>query len=134
MAAISDSDIVAAVRSVLPKVQAITLFGSHAEGTDTSESDVDIAVLLPDHISPVCLWEAGEAIARRLDKDVDLIDLRAASTVMQFRIVTTGRRLFARDVALDHYETFILREMTDLNEARAPLIADIQREGRVYGR
>ena len=83
---------------------------------------------------PVRLWEAGEAIARRLDVDVDLIDLRAASTVMQFEIVTTGRRLFAQGGEADCFELVILGEMMDLNRARAPLIADIQREGRVHGR
>lgn len=134
MVAISDSDIVTAVRSALPNVRAITLFGSHADGTETPASDLDLAVLLPEPVDPVRLWETGEAIARRLHVDVDLIDLRAASTVMQFQIVTTGRRLFAEGGDADRYEMFILREMTDLNEARAPLIADIEREGRVHGR
>ena len=31
------------------------------------------------------------------------------------------------------YEIFILNDMMELNEARATLIADIMREGRVYG-
>ncbi len=61
------------------------------------------------------LWDAGEAIARRLD--VDLVDLGSASTVMQFQIVTTGRRLFAADQSADRYEMFILREMTDFSRA-----------------
>jgi uncharacterized protein len=134
MAAISESDIVTAVRSALPNAQAVTLFGSRAEGVEVPGSDLDLAVLLPGRADPVRLWEAGEAIARRLDVDVDLIDLRAASTVMQFQIVTTGRRLFAIGDEADRYEMFILGEMTALNEARAPLIADIQREGRVHGR
>lgn len=133
MTAISDSDIVTAVRLALPDVRAITLFGSRAEGTDTPDSDLDLAILLSHRADPVRLWEAGEAIARRLDVDVDLIDLRAASTVMQFQIVTTGRRLLAEGDEADRYEMFILREMADLNEARAPLIADIKREGQVHG-
>jgi predicted nucleotidyltransferase len=134
MAAISDSDIVQAVLAALPDAQAVTLFGSRATGAETPESDLDLAVLLPRRADPVQLWEAGEAIARRLDVDVDLIDLRAASTVMQFQVVTTGRRLFARGEEAERYELFILGEMMDLNEARAPLLADIQREGRVHGR
>lgn len=134
MAALSDNEIVAAVRSVLPEVQAIILFGSRAEGLETADSDLDLAVLLRGGIDPVRLWETGEVIARRLDVDVDLIDLRAASTVMQFQIVTTGRRLFAEGGEADRYEMFVLSEMTALNEARAPLIAGIRREGRVHGR
>lgn len=61
----SDSDIVTAVRLALPDVRAVTLFGSRAEGTDTSDSDLDLAILLPHRADPVRLWEAGEAIARR---------------------------------------------------------------------
>ncbi len=134
MGAISQSDIMAAVRSALPEVLAVTLFGSRAGDQASADSDLDLAVLLPGRADPVRLWEAGEAIARRLDVDVDLIDLRAASTVMQFQIVTTGRRLFGDCGEAERYEVFILAEMTDLNQARAPLIADIRREGRVHGR
>lgn len=123
-----------AVRAVLPNVEAITLFGSRADGTATDSSDLDLAVLLPGPIEPVKLWEAGEAIARRLNVDVDLIDLRTASTVMQFQIITTGRRLFAEGGDADRYDVFILAEMADFNEARAALIADIHKEGRVHGR
>ncbi len=54
-----------------------------------------MAVKLPGRADPVRMWVAGEEIAWRLGVDVDLIDSLAASTVMQYRIVTTGRRLFA---------------------------------------
>lgn len=134
MAAVSEAEIVSTVRAILPDVRVIVLFGSRAEGAEAADSDLDLAVLMPGRIDPVRLWEAGEAIARRLGVDVDLIDLRAASTVMQFQVVTTGRRLLAEGDEADRYEMFILGEMTSLNEARAPLIADIQREGRVHGR
>lgn len=131
---LSDSTIVTAVREVLPAAQSVTVFGSRADGSARADSDLDLAVLLPGRADVVGLWEAGEEIARRLNVDVDLIDLRAASTVMQHQIVTTGRRLFAADASADLFEAFVLAEMIALNEARAPLIADIQREGRVHGR
>lgn len=134
MTALAEDKIIAAVRAVLPEVQAVTLFGSRAEGSAREDSDLDLAVLLPRRADPVRLWEAGEAIARTLGVDVDLIDLRAASTVMQFQVITTGRRLFAEGGEADCYEMFVLGEMMALNEARAPLIADIEREGRVHGR
>jgi hypothetical protein len=78
---------------------------------------------------------AGEDIASRLDVDVDLIDLLTADTVLKHQIVTTGRRLFAADpMDAERYEIFILKDMMDLEEIRAPLIADIKRRGSVYGR
>lgn len=133
MTTISDAQILDAVRAVLPGVLAVTLFGSRAHGNATVASDLDLAVMLPGRADPVRLWEAGEAMARRLNVDVDLVDLLAASTVMQYQIITTGRRLYAADDQAERYELFILSEMMNLNEARAPLIAHIQREGRVYG-
>ncbi len=131
--AIDDDAILTAARDALPEAQAIYLFGSRAEGAARGDSDLDLAVLMaPGKADPVGLWETGEALAARLGVDVDLVDLMGASTVLQHRIVTTGRRLFAADpLAADWYEAFIESEMADLNEARAPLLAEIAREGRV---
>jgi hypothetical protein len=78
---------------------------------------------------------AGEDIASRLDVDVDLIDLLKADTLLKHQIVTTGRRLYAADpMDAERYEIFILNDMMELNELRAPLIADMKRRGSVYGR
>ena len=52
---------------------------------------------------------------------------------MQYRIVTTGQRLWARDEQAALYETFILSQKTALDEARAGLLDDIQKTGTVYG-
>jgi predicted nucleotidyltransferase len=132
---ITDSDILAAIREALPEVRRLYLFGSRAVGNERADSDLDIAVVLDGRADPVRLWKAGEAVASRLDVDVDLIDLLAADTVLKHQIVTSGKRLFAADpVDAERYEIFILNDMMELNEARAPLIADIVREGRVYGR
>jgi uncharacterized protein len=132
---ITDSDILAAVREALPGVRRVYLFGSRAVGEERPDSDLDLAVVLDGPADPVSLWMAGEAIASRLDVDVDLIDLLTADTVLKHQIVTTGQRLFAADpMDAERYEIFILNDMMDLNEIRAPLIADIKRRGSVYGR
>ena len=132
---ITDSDILAAAREALPGLRRLYLFGSRAAGNERVDSDLDIAVVLDGRTDPVRLWKAGEAVASRLDVDVDLIDLLAADTVLKHQIVTSGKRLFAADpVDAERYEIFILNDMMELNEARAPLIADIMRGGQVYGR
>ena len=66
--------------------------------------------------------------------DVDLLDFRAASTVMQYQILSTGTRLLAINPDLNSYEAGVLSEMTNLNEARQGLIQDIQQQGTVYGK
>jgi uncharacterized protein len=132
---ITDSDILAAVREALPGVRRVYLFGSRAVGEEWPDSDLDLAVVLDGPADRVSLWMAGEDIASRLDVDVDLIDLLTADTVLKHQIVTTGKRLFAADpMDAERYEIFILNDMMNLNEIRAPLIADIKRRGSVYGR
>lgn len=41
---------------------------------------------------------------------VDLLDLRAASTVMQYQIIITGQRWWARDAQAPLFEVAILSE------------------------
>src|SRR5690349_22418095 len=118
MTAINDAEILAAVRAQLPEVRTVYLFGSRAAGTEFPGSDIDIAVTLPGRADPVHLWEAGEVLAVRLGTDVDLVDMLAAGTVLQYQIVTTGRRLYASDpLEAGLYEAYILSAMTALNEA-----------------
>lgn len=130
----SDADIAAAVRAVFPESKALILFGSHASGDVWVESDLDLAILLPGRGDPVHIWEGGQAIAARLQTHIDLVDICSASTVMQYQIITKGRRLFADGSDLDTYEMYILREMLDFNRGRAALLEDIRREGHVYAR
>ncbi|HWO99483.1 MAG TPA: hypothetical protein VNL74_02495 [Methylococcus sp.] len=65
---------------------------------------------------------------------MDSLAPRAASTVMQYQIIATGERCWARDVRAGLFESAILSEKTELDTARAGLLADIHRDGRVYGR
>lgn len=129
---LDDAEILAALRAALPELEAALLFGSHATGEAGPDSDVDLAVFAPTPIEPLRLWLAGEAVAQTLGCDVDLVDLRRASTVLQHQIIVTGRRLFAVGDDIERYEIYSLSAMTALNEARAPLLDDIQRDGRVY--
>lgn len=117
----------------LPGLQAIYAFGSRIEGCAGPESDLDLAVLLPGYASATQLWAVASDVAELANCPVDLLDFRAASTVMQYRILTTGQRWWALDSAVDAYEAAIFSEKTALDTARAPLLADIQREGRVHG-
>ena len=133
MAPLPTDVLLAALQARFPGLLALYLYGSAARGEDGPHSDVDLAVLLPGKADPVALWEAGNELALRLARDVDLVDLRAASTVMQYQIITTGQRLWTRDAQALQYESFILSAKTALDEARAGLLADITSTGRVYG-
>lgn len=122
------------LRAQLSSLLALYHFGSHVEGTADIHSDVDLAVLVDGKVSAVALWELAQQLADEVGCDIDLVDLRAASTVMQYQIITTGQCLWARDAQVAIYESFILSEKTALDTLRKDLLADIEREGSVYGR
>ncbi len=122
------------IRISLPSLLALYAFGSQIEGSAGAESDLDLAVLLPGYAAPLELWMLSGELADLAGCPVDLLDFRAASTVMQYRILTTGQRWWALNTTVDAYEAGIFSDKTELDTARAPLIADIQREGRIHGR
>ncbi|MCE2572678.1 type VII toxin-antitoxin system MntA family adenylyltransferase antitoxin [Motilimonas eburnea] len=82
------------LRQALPDVKLIYLFGSHANGSATANSDFDMAILPSAPLDNVQRFNLAQELAIQLDRDVDLVDLLNASTVMQMQVVTTGKLLF----------------------------------------
>ena len=130
----SDGPVVALLRSRFPLAMAVYAFGSQVQGTANADSDLDLAILVGGYADPLALWEAAGSVADIVGCDVDLLDLRAASTVMQYQVITTGLRLWAADVRAGLFECYVLSEKTSLDTARGPLLADIQATGRINGR
>lgn len=125
------------LRARLPNLMAVYAFGSRVSGDGTANSDWDLAVLVAGYVEPGVLWDLSAALADVAHTDVDLIDLRAASTVMQHQVLTLGERWWLRaDSAtlVGVWEAAMLSEMTELNAARAGLLADIAASGVIYGR
>lgn len=112
---------------------AIYMFGSQAQGTPHAQSDLDLAVLVAGYAAPLDLWRLSSDLEAIAGCPVDLLDLRAANTVMQYQVITTGQRLWAEGMQSDMFETFVMSEKLALDTARAPLLQDIQQRGSVYG-
>ena len=123
-----------AIRSRFPNAMAIYAFGSQVQGTAGPDSDLDLTVLVAGYADPLALWDVAGDLADIVGCPVDLLDLRAASTVMQYQVITTGQRLWSVGLPVGLFETFVLSEKTALDEARAPLMADIQGTGKIHGR
>lgn len=123
-------EILAAAFDVLIAVYA---FGSVAQGQAGPDSDLDLAILVPGYADPVRLFDTAGRLSDFVGRTVDLLDFRAATTVMQHQILMSEMRLWARDVRADLYECAVLSEKTALDEARAGLLADIERRGTIYG-
>lgn len=126
--------VVGLLQKNLPNLLAIYAFGSRIQGTAGPGSDLDLAVLVAGYAAPLVLWELAGDVADVAGCPVDLLDFRAASTVMQYQIITTGVCWWACDTQAALYEAMILSEKTQLDSARAGLMADIQQRGVVYGR
>ena len=122
------------LRGRLPELLAVYAFGSRIAGGARADSDLDLAVLVAGYADPMVLFELTGDLADLAGCPVDLLDLRAASTVMQYQILTTGQRWWAADIQASLYEASVFSEMTSLNTARAGLLADIHERGYVYGR
>jgi predicted nucleotidyltransferase len=121
------------IKGSIPSLMAVYLFGSRANETAGPGSDLDIAVLAEDRLDPVELFSLAGDIGLISRCPVDLVDMRVASTVMKYLIITSGKTLWRRDWEVDLYECFILSSKTELDELRAGLLEDIAKEGRVYG-
>jgi predicted nucleotidyltransferase len=122
------------LQTQVPNLLAIYAFGSRIEGSAGPESDLDLAVLVAGYAEPLTLFGLAGDLADVAGCAVDLLDLRAASTVMQYQIIITGQRWWASDVQAALFEAAVLSEKTALDTARAGLLADIQQRGTVYGR
>ena len=126
--------IVQILQDRVPNLLAIYAFGSRVQGTAGAESDLDLAVLVAGYAEPLALWQLAGELAELVGCPVDLLDLRAASTVMQHQVITGGQRWWAQAAQAALFEAAVLSEKTALDTARAGLLDDIRKKGKVYGR
>jgi uncharacterized protein len=117
-----------------PFAQAVYLFGSHLTPNQTPNSDVDIAVLL-DHTetSSLALSDCKFALEKLLKKNVDLVNLRKASTVFKNEVIHNGRLIFVSSQSVvDEFEMLTMSFYQKLNEERSEILAEFEKTGRAY--
>lgn len=132
-AAMNREALVQTLAARIPDLLAVYAFGSRITGAARVDSDLDLAVLVAGYADAVVLFDLAGELADVAGCAVDLLDLRAASTVMQYQIITTGQRWWRKDIQADLFEAAVLSEKTELDAARAGVLADIQQRGTVYG-
>jgi predicted nucleotidyltransferase len=129
-----DREIVSLLQTHVRDLQAVYRFGSSVANADRPDSDVDLAILAARPLAAVERFDIQERLAAALRRDVDLVDLRSASTVMASQIITTGMLLYEGDAPARHvFEDFIYGRYARLNEERRGILERIAREGSVYG-
>ncbi|QDL54563.1 type VII toxin-antitoxin system MntA family adenylyltransferase antitoxin [Rhodoferax aquaticus] len=116
----TQAQVVQHLLTALPNCMAIYAFGSQTRGEATASSDLDLAVLVAGYVPALQLWELSHQVADLVHCDVDLLDLRAASTVMQYQVITTGVPLWSNGLQAALFETYVLSENTRATLAPLP--------------
>jgi len=129
--------IVPLIRAAYPNVQAVYLFGTYGTADERPDSDVDIALLLPHDeakaAGSLLMSDLRFVLEARLGRNVDLINLRTVSTVLQKEIVATARRIDCADWnATAEFEMLVLSMYQKLNEERREILEDFFRTKRAY--
>ncbi|MXR50444.1 hypothetical protein GRX03_02335 [Halovenus sp. WSH3] len=119
-----DIDAIIATLEEYP-VRYAVLYGSHADGVATSESDVDIAVAFPEAFSESerldCRIELVVDLMETLGtNDVDLADLDAIQPEVGLQAIETGYSLLGEEATRQEYQKQFKREVStpDSHEER----------------
>lgn len=131
-----EAAIISIVLAHYPQVQGIYLFGSHAAGASWPDSDMDIALLLPhEQAKTEQKLAAGKcrfALEDAMQKTVDLLNARQASTVFQKEMIS-GKLIFCGNRnAVDEFEMLTLSYYQQLNWERSEILDDFYKTGRAY--
>lgn len=119
----------------MPSVWSIYRFGSADTPFERNDSDIDLAILSSKPLDSLACWELAQDLARRLGRDVDLVDLRFASTVLRQQVFQYGQRIYCTDHFLaEEFESRALSDYVRLNEARRGILKDIDARRRIYAR
>ena len=75
----------------------VYVFGSFARGELREDSDIDLAFLSDGEFTSYEIFMLAQEIAEIYNREVDLIDLKKASTVFKAQIVGTGDVIYCSD-------------------------------------
>jgi len=130
-------NIVNIIRDHFPGMEAVYLFGSYGTEDEWTDSDLDIALLLPHEEScghrDFSLTSCHDDLMKATGRVVDLINIRAVSTVFQTEIIKTGRLIYCADSeAVADFESLMISQYQKLNEERRMIIESFQKTGRAY--
>lgn len=111
----------------------LVIFGSCAKGLIRNDSDIDIAYLSDRSYGSYEKFMAAQKLAGILNREIDLLDLNVASTVMKAQIVSSGKVVYCTDeIRRMNFYMRAFKEYALLNEERSVILRDIERRGSVY--
>lgn len=130
---ISIEPVVDLLRSEVADLQVVYLFGSTASGNQGFDSDVDLAFLAGSKFKPSSYYDLLVKASSVFSQRLDLIELRTASTVLQYQVLESGRVIYESDPSLTaRFEVTVLAMYCALNEERRDLIETIRQQGLIH--
>ncbi|PJI08547.1 MULTISPECIES: type VII toxin-antitoxin system MntA family adenylyltransferase antitoxin [Clostridium] len=112
----------------------IYIFGSAARNELREDSDIDIAYLSNTVLSNYEIFMLANHIADIIKRDVDLINLKNASTVFKAQIVGNGKVVYCSDnTKRMYFEMYAFKDYALLNEERKDILDGIKKRGNIYG-
>ena len=113
----------------------VYVFGSFARGELREDSDIDLAFLSDGEFTSYEIFMLAQEIAEIYNREVDLIDLKKASTVFKAQIVGTGDVIYCSDENIQtNFQIRAFKEYALLNEEREEILNSIKERGSVYGK
>ncbi len=110
------------------QVISVDLFGSYAKGTNTVDSDVDLAIFCDPQNMPskmdILSWR--QELSEYLEKQVDLICLNDASPIIGMQVAQNKISILLKNE--DAYSLYIMNlfsEYAELKTLRAPMEKEI---------
>ena len=118
------------LKELLPELKLAYIFGSHADGTATPESDVDLAFLSCLPIPSIQRFDIAQELTERFNLNVDLVDLREAGALLKTEIIMKGRQLVGTKLDADYFAMHVLRDYQDYKYHVADIEAQILQDIR----
>lgn len=119
------------VNELSPKL--IYIFGSIVANRVRDDSDIDIAILTDKKIDEYQLYMISQQLADELKREVDIVDLKDASTIFKAEIIKNGKLIYNSDnLGKMYYQLEVLRDYTFLNERRQEIIDKLKKKVAKY--
>jgi predicted nucleotidyltransferase len=114
---------------------AVYIFGSAIKDTTRIDSDIDIAFLSESPSNACNNFILAQTLAAQLKRDVDLIDLKQATTVLQMQIIANSYIILSKDEKKRaFFEMLVYKNYAKLNEERAPVLYRIKESKSIYAK
>ena len=122
------------LKKEIPKLQALYIFGSYADGTARITSDIDIAYLTTEALTSTQRWNISQKLAILLSCDVDLVELTTTNTIFRYQILSNGTRIYGEGYDIESFETLAYSFYLRFQEERKPIVDAIMKNKSVFGK